>query len=51
MEKGGRYLEVPLNLLEDVLAGAAQQNGAGLRLLAVLDEREVPGFTRALAKV
>ena len=35
------YLEVPLHFIEDILAGAAQQNGAGLGVLTVLDEREI----------
>jgi len=35
------YLEVSLHFVEDILAGAAQQNGAGLRILAVLDETEI----------
>ena len=35
------YLEVPLDLVEDVLGGSTKENGAGLRVLAVLDEGEV----------
>ena len=34
-------LEVALNLVEDILGGPAEQNGAGLGVLALLDEGEV----------
>ena len=35
------YLQVPLHLVEDVLAGATQQDGARLGLLTVGEEGEV----------
>ncbi len=35
------YLEVPLDLVEDVLGGSSQEDGAGLRVLTVFDEGEI----------
>ncbi len=35
------YLEVPLDLVEDVLGGSSQEDGAGLRILTVFDEGEI----------
>jgi len=40
-KKKGKYLEVALNLVEDVLGGTAEEKGARLGLLALDDERVV----------
>jgi len=40
-----RVLEVPLYLVEDVLARSAQQDGASLRVLALCQEREISATT------